>query len=530
MKCGSVQGIVNNFADGSGVLMKTPCPHFSPFFLRTLSALTLALFLCPPAFAQQVEKKTSPPSVKPQSSAPAEVQTGSAEARFGLKFKPVDFKPPQVSHTELANGITLDFYAEPTIPLVTILVRLHVGSVNDPAGKAGAASMAAEVIRNGGSRTVSGDELDRQLENRGAQLSADSNREETWFRLDVLKEDLDWGIKILLDLLTHPSLPQAKLDEARGRALVDLRQRLDVPSKVARVVYPQLIYGHGNPWGWTETENTLNSLTLADLQAIVGKFYLPANMKLGLSGDVTWDKAQVVAGETFGKIPKREFAQVKLPPAEPVTQSRVYIVPRPTTQNVVYLGHEGVQRFDPQKFPLKVFNNVLSGGFTSRLFKEIRSDRGLAYAVYGQMGEGSQRGIYLNVALTKVESSGEALGLMKKINEDLRRVAPSPREVDLAKQSDINSFVFFFDTAEKIVRQKMTLDAFGYPPDYLATYTDKLKSVTSREVQLAAEQKLHPERVIIMIVGQVNAPLRKELEKIGPVTEIKEEELKAKWL
>jgi zinc protease len=514
--------------------MKTSCPHFFPLFLRTLGrtlgTLGLALLVCPPAFAQPAATKTGPQPVKPQSSAPAEVQTGSAEARFGLKFKPEDFKPPLVSHTELANGITLDFYAEPTIPLVTILVRLRVGAVNDPAGKAGAASMAAEVIRNGGSKTVSGDELDRQLENRGAQLSAESNREETWFRLSVLKEDLDWGTKILLDLLTNPALPQAKLDEARGRELVDLRQRLDVPSKVARVVYPQLIYGYGNPWGWTETENTLNSLTLADLKAIVDRFYLPANMKFGLSGDVTWDKAQAVAGETFGKIPKREAPPAKLPPAEPVTQSRVYIVSRPATQNVVYLGHEGVNRFDPQKFPLKVFNNVLSGGFTSRLFKEIRSDRGLAYAVYGQMGEGSQRGIYLNVALTKVASSGETLDLMKKINEDLRRTAPSLREVDLAKQSDINSFVFFFDTAEKIVRQKMTLDGFGYPPDYLATYTDKLKAVTPQEVQVAAEQKLHPDRVIVLVVGQVDPPLRKELEKIGPVTEIKEEELKAKWL
>jgi zinc protease len=197
---------------------------------------------------------------------------------------------------------------------------------------------------------------------------------------------------------------------------------------------------------------------------------------------------------------------------------------------VVYFGHEGIGRFDPLKFPLKVFNNVLSGGFTSRLFKEIRSDRGLAYAVYGQMGEGTRLGIYLNVALTKVESTGETLELMNKINRDLQREAPTPHEVDLAKQGDINSFVFFFDTAEKIVHQKMMLDGFGYPPDYLATYTDQLKAVTPQEIKRAADEKLHPDRVIVMVVGQVDAKLRRELEKIGPITEIKEEELKAKWL
>lgn len=479
-----------------------------------------------PARAQQDAKK----QITSGSDTGGELKTGSAEARLGLKFAAQDFKPPQVNHAELASGVTLDYFAEPTIPLVTVLVRLRVGSVDDPAGKVGAAEMAGEVIKNGGTAKLAGDELDRQLEARGAQLAVETGREETWFRLSVLKEDLPWALGILTELLTAPALPEAKLEEARSREIVSLRERFDVPMDVARVVFPQLVYGKGNPWGWTSSEASLKALSIADLRAIFEKYYVAGNMKLGICGAVSWEEAQRLAGETFGKMARREAPQPTLPEIPAIESARVIIVPREATQNVVYLGHEGVGRFDPLKFPIKVFNNVLSGGFTSRLIKEIRSDRGLAYSVYGEIREGTVRGAFIEVALTKVDSTGQVLDLFRQIDDGLMKQDAEPAEVERARQSDINTFVFFFDTPEKIVRQKMTLDAFGYPADYLASYVDKLKAVTPGEVRGVAASKLHPARAIVLVVGQVDAELRAQLEKIGPVTEIKDEELRKSWM
>ena len=101
----------------------------------------------------------------------------------------------------------------------------------------------------------------------------------------------------------------------------------------------------------------------------------------------------------------------------------------------------------------------------------------------------------------------------------------------MAKESDINSFVFFFETAEKIVGQKMMLDAFGYPDDYLATYVDHLKRVAGEEVRAAAAEHLHLDRVVVLIIGDVNEQMRARLtEQIGPITEIGDEELRGEWL
>ncbi len=463
---------------------------------------------------------------------PTPAGTGTAEARFGLQFEPVEFTPPELGHATLANGIPLVHYREDEPGLVTILVQLRAGTIQDPAGKVGVASLTADIIRTGGSTSTPGDELDLLLDKRGAQMGAESDRERTTFRLSVLPEDAEWGMALLHEVLTDPALPVEKLEEAVGRRLVGLRQRLDVPSSIARAMYPQLIYGKDNPWGWTETARTLGAIGVEDLRQFHAENYRPGLMMLGVSGAIELERARELADATFGAIAKRDEPAVQpLPAVEPVRQSRVVIVPRPLTQNVIYAGHEGVGRLEPDKFPIKIFNAVLSGGFTSRLFREVRSERGLAYSVYGILGEGTVRGIFFNVAQTKVESSWEVLELMLSINRDLQRESPSAEEMELARQAEVNSFVFFFDTAEKMVRQQLMLDSFGYPEDYLETYVDNLLRVEPEMVREAAERRLSLNSIVVLIVGAVDEELRARLEReIGPVSEISDEELRAEWL
>ncbi|MCE5229675.1 insulinase family protein [bacterium] len=456
---------------------------------------------------------------------------GTAEGRFGMKFKPVDFTPPKVSHATLANGITLDYFGEKEPGLVTVLVQIAAGSVLDAPDKVGLASLTASIMRTGGSARTPGDKLDLLLDQHGAQMSTETDRERTVFRLSVLPSDLEWGMSLLAEILTDPALPQSKLTESVGRAKVDLRQRLDVPSDVARALFPQLVYGYKNPWGWTQTPKTLDAITTSDLRAFYSRYYRPSLMKLGMTGAVSFGDAKKLGEKIFGSIQEPKPELPPPPKVEPIAKSIVYVVPRETNQNVIYLGHLGIDRFSPLKFPVKLLNGVMSGGFTSRLFSQVRTARGLAYSVYGNVGEGTVRGLFFNYALTKTESTWDVLELMLRIDRELQQAPPTPAEIQLARESDINSFVFFFDTAEKIVTQKMRLDSFGYPADYLDTYLKNLRGVTGSDIEKAARETLHPDRIVVLIVGTVDAELRKELEtQIGPVTVITEKELTEKWL
>lgn len=456
--------------------------------------------------------------------------TGTAEARFGLSFEAVEFTPPEVNRASLHNGLEVYHFQSSMPHLVTVLVRVGVGSVRDPAGKVGAAKMTARLIRNGGTEMLPGDELDRELEARGARLSVESNREATWFRLSVLPEDLQWGLEALKGMLTEPALPEEKLRLAVARRAVELRQRLDVPRELAKALFPQLVFGRDHPWGWTETEQTLRAVTLEDVYGMFQRYYAASNMRLGLSGAVDWENARRMVAATFGVLAKRARPEEALPEAGVLRESAVYLVPRPTNQNVIYFGHEGVARFIEDKFAVKVFNSVLSGGFTSRLFKEVRSNRGLAYLVDGRLDEGTRRGIFYNVALTKVASSLVALDLMLEVNRSLTRAEPRPGELSIARQSRINSFVFFFDTPEQVVRQKIYLDAFGYPEDYLTNYVDNLQGVSGEQVRAAAARHLHLDRIVVLVVGRVDEAFRDRLERIGPITEIPERALREQWL
>lgn len=457
-------------------------------------------------------------------------ETGTAEARYGMHFSPADFSPPTVEQAVLSNGVTLDYFAEPNIPLVTILVRIGAGSIHDPEARAGCALMTAEVLRTGGSLKTDGDTLDRMLEERGATLSIGAGREDTWLRMSVLSEDFEWGMDVINELLSEPAFPQAKLEEARGRILDDLSRRVDTPRDIARAMFPLALYGRENPWSRVETERSVNALTTDDLKAFAWQFYAPSNIKAGVAGAVSLDEAKAAAEKTFAPLESRAVATAAVAEPPVIESSRVVIVPRDSNQNVIYFGHEGIGRFDPDKFPVKVFNNVLSGGFTSRLFKEVRSNRGLAYAVYGRLGEGTARGNFFNVVMTKSESSLEALDLMLEIDKGLIEAPPTAGEMEVARQSDANSFVFFFDTPEKILTQKMTLDAFGYPEDYLDTYVQNLLAVEPGQVSEAAARHLHLDRIVVLVVGRVDEALRKRLEQIGPVTEIGDEQLRNEWL
>lgn len=485
--------------------------------MRRTALLTSLVFVCALVWVGPVQA--------------ADPRFGSAQARFGVQFKPVDFTPPKVDHATLSNGITLDYYGEKEPGLVTVLVQVAVGSVQDEPNKVGQAALTASVMRTGGSMRTPGDELDLLLDQHGAQISTETDRERTLFRLSVLPSDLEWGMSLLAEIITDPALPEPKLAEAVARQKVDLRQRLDVPGDVARALFPQLVYGYKNPWGWTETPKTLDEITTGDLRAFYRRYYRPSLTKLGVCGAVSFDDAKKLGEKVFGAIPSGAPQLLPLPKVEPIKKSIVYIVPRESNQCVVYLGSEGANRFSPHKFPIKLLNEVMSGGFTSRLMREIRTERGLAYQVYGNLGEGTVAGIFYNVALTKTESAWEVLSLMIQIDNELRNAPPTPEEVTLAREAQVNSFAFFFDTAEKIVRQKMRIDSFNYPPNYLETYLTNLRAVNGEDIQKAAQEYLHPDRIVVLIVGTVDDELKAKLEKeIGPVTVISEKELVEKWL
>ena len=193
-------------------------------------------------------------------------------------------------------------------------------------------------------------------------------------------------------------------------------------------------------------------------------------------------------------------------PLVPKVQDRlpigVHLIERPLSQSSIEIGHLGATRFDPDKFPLKILSFVLGeGGFSSRVMKEVRSTRGLAYSVGGGVGVDSDRGLFEITSQTRAGATVGTIDLIRDILADLRREGPTAEEIRQAKEAMINSFVFSVEGTTPYMRAFLYYDYYGYPSDYLQTYRDHLAKVTREEGRRAARKHLDPDRLVVLVVG-----------------------------
>jgi zinc protease len=179
------------------------------------------------------------------------------------------------------------------------------------------------------------------------------------------------------------------------------------------------------------------------------------------------------------------------------------VVDKEIPQTSILLGHQGINKDNPDLYALQVANFILGGGgFNSRMMREVRSNRGLAYSVYSYFRVGQQLpGQFIAGSETKTASTAEVVALLRRLIQQLRDEPVSAAELELARQSLINSFVFAFTDTHSIVSRRVRLDFYRYPEDYLENYQRQIAAVTIADVQRVARQYLRPEDLQIVLVG-----------------------------
>ena len=208
-------------------------------------------------------------------------------------------------------------------------------------------------------------------------------------------------------------------------------------------------------------------------------------------------------------------------------QGLLQVVAKEVPQSTIMLGDLGLTKDNPDQYPARVMNFILGGGgFNSRLMREIRSDRGLAYSVWSQFQVGRRfPGPVMAGTETKNASVVEVLALMRGIMDRLREQPVSTEELRIARESLVNSFVFSFTDPHAVVAQRMQLDFYAYPADYLSRYQERIAAVDAAAVQRVARDYLRPERQQIVVVGTPDETAA-SLDNFGlPVRRVKAEEL-----
>jgi zinc protease len=430
------------------------------------------------------------------------------------------FHPQQPKRVELANGMVIFLQEDHELPLIDGAARIRGGSVNEPAGKTGLMDIYGEVWRTGGTKSQTGDQLDDFLEVRAAKVETGSGPDSTTINFSCLKADLDDVFKVFVDVLRNPEFRADKIDIAQKEEGDGISRRNDQVGEIAQRESVKLAYGSDNPYARVPEYATVAAITRQDLIDWHGKYVYPNNIILGISGDFDSAAMEARLRAAFGSWPKGPALpknDVQYAPANP----GYYVIPKDdVNQSTIHMVALGTTRDNPDYYAISVFNEAFGGGFSSRLFNDIRTKRGLAYSVGGGIGTNFGHPGILQVAMgTK---SGSTIEAIQAAGEDIDNLAKQPitdEEIQHAKDAILNAFIFRLDSPDKILGERVVYEYYGYPPDWLDKYQAEIKKVTAADVNRVAAKYLHKDQLAVLVVGNTKE-FDKPLSSLGAVKEI----------
>ncbi len=432
-----------------------------------------------------------------------------------------EFKPRQPKRIELKNGIVLFLQEDHELPFVSGTILIQGGSRDEDPAKTGLVSLYGESWRTSGTAKMSGDQMDDLLESKAAHIETSGGSESTSLSWDSLKGDADQVFSLALDLLLHPKFNPEKLQLAQQQAATGIVRRNDDENEIASREATKLVYGPGSPYARQAELKTIGAVTVQDLQAWHDKT-IGNKVIVGVSGD--FDSAAMEAKLTgaFEPLPRVKSMAARSDKFLPPQQALYFIDKQDVNQSNIQIVGLGTDRRNPDIPAIAVMNDILGGGFSSRLFQTVRTKLGLAYAVGGGMGFAYDHPATFDVeVLTKSVSTVDATKAALDEIASLNSRPFTEEELKRSKDDILNTFLFRYDTPDKVLAESVRLEFYGYPANYLETYEAALKKVTVADLTAAAKKYIHPDQLAILVVGK-KSEIQPGLDalQLGPVKTI----------
>src|SRR5699024_2500407 len=291
---------------------------------------------------------------------------------------------------------------------------------------------------------------------------------------------------------------------------------------IAKREVDKLIYGNDSKYSRFVEYATVNNVTREDILNFHKKNFIGQNMMIGLVGDFDTNTMKEKLRSAFNNIPADDETSFPFPEVNYDYKSTINFVNKSNVnQSTVLLGHIGDMRDNPDYAEVQVMNNVLSGGFSGRLFQKIRSDMGLAYSVGGQYGMSNTfyPGQFYVQVRTKSASTAKAIDAIIKEIKHLQNDPIGQDELQDTKDQFLNSLVFRNTSYEQILNRRINNEYRGLPADAFEQFIEGIKSTTVEDVQKMAQTYLHPDKLQILVVGNKDE-IGNQLQQFGDVNTI----------
>ena len=480
----------------------TPAPTVPPT-LPTVVPTTAA-----PAPTVQI-----PPTQPPTTASAASVVETSPPPPLPVR----EFSLPEMTEATLDNGLRVIVVPRSSLPYLTMQLVLPGGQSAAPANLAGLSAVTADLLTRG-TTTRNAQDIARAIEGVGGSLGASANLDQLSISAGVLSEHTDLAFELLGDVALHPTFPREELETRRQRTLTSLRSSLASPGTVADLAFDAVLYGP-HPYGSAVTEQSLAAITRDDVAAYYDAQRKPAGALLVVVGDITLEDALERARATFGGWTAADATVAVTYPSLPARSERlIYLVDRPgSSQAEVRIGHPALPGASRDRHAAQVANQVLGGGSTSRLFMNLREQKGWTYGVYSGFSFPRDVGDFTVAAAIRNEVVEPAVREIVAEMERLRSSPIPPEELAGAKSYLIGSYAVGLQTSEALAGQIASLALRGLPLADLRAYPQTIERIDGPLVSQTAQQYIRPDQAAIVVVGDA-ASIRDSLARIAPVT------------
>ena len=425
--------------------------------------------------------------------------------------------PPQVT-VKLDNGLQLIMVEDHELELFTAALLIKSGATFDPTGKAGLANITNEMLRLGTTHRSS-EQIEFELDSIGAYLSISSNWDGTYVSIDAISKKFDQAMEIFSDIILNPTFPEEELSILKSRLLGEIKVRKDRPQTIASESFYKLLFSkHPYAQPLAGTEESVSSISREDIFAFYQKFFIPNNAVMVVAGDINPQQIKDKIAARFNQWKKGKLSEGRWALVAPPKGLNICLIDKPDlTQTEIRMGHLGISRDNKDYFPLQVMNYILGGGgFSSRLMKHIRSEKGYTYGISSSYSARKLVGPFLISTFTPNKTTINVIQESLDIVKDIHNNGITPEELTSAKNYLISSYPSRFETISDVAYQILGIELYGLGKGYTETYQERIDQVTLEDIKRVAQKYLDTSNLLIVVVSKAEE-VKSDLESLGKV-------------
>lgn len=431
-------------------------------------------------------------------------------------------KLPRTHEATLENGLRIVLIEDRALPTFVLQLVIDRGSIADPQGKEGLAQATAAQLRQG-TRTRSSEQIAEALDSIGASFGARADLGSTIVTVSGLTEHLDATLDIFGDALRNPTFPQSELEPYKQRLISQMHSQRASSQFLAQEQLVKAIYGEFPAGRLLPPESSILSLTSADLAAFHASNFAPDIAMVLVAGDVTLAGFKPKLERVLGDWPRKNIEPTKFDEVAPPSKGRVFVIDRPgAVQTSLVMGSLAIVGDDPDRFAISVMNRILGGSPASRLFTNLREEKGYTYGAYSSVSSNRYPGVASASAEVRTEVTA---GAMHEFMAEFERIAKQPvSDVELAnaKRAIVGGFALSLENPQSFLGYVFQQKLYGFPPGYWEQYPKYIDAVTKEDVARVATKYFDPSRMQIVAVGEA-AKIHDTMAKFGAVQEARGE-------